>query len=176
MILLFEGAEHVGKSSLAKKCVNYGFTYYRSTHQKDRKTDLELAISHDWRFFLDIYLQSNFNIIFDRSFISQYVYSILFRKDNVLKYFNTIEKYENLFREYCDLLSKSQHLIIYCTRKNYEEKDEDDYIDLKYSDQIKEKFNFFFEKIGYYLDITECKFEDGIEYNLNKIYKRLLCE
>jgi len=176
MIIILEGGEKTGKSTLAEKIQkeNY-FAYYRSTHQKDKKTNLEEAIKHDWRFFLDIYSQIkyDFDIIFDRSFISQYVYSTLFRKQNILKYYNNLKNYEKIFKNYCNILYKVEHLIIYCTRKIYLTTDTDDYIDLKFSDQIEKKFNFFFKKIGYNLNIIECKFEDDIEDNIKKIQKEI---
>ena len=126
MILIFEGGEKTGKSTLAEFLKNklfreytFGeidnyYKYYRSTHQKDKTIDLEESIKSDWRFFLDIYQQVNFNIIFDRSFISQYVYSMIFRKNNVLKHFSDIKKYDKkVYNIYGSFILKEQsHLSI----------------------------------------------------------------
>jgi hypothetical protein len=69
------------------------------------KCYLEKSIKYDWRFMIDFLSQIECNICFDRSFISQYVYSYLFRKNNILENY-TNEEYLNIFKQYTQNLYK----------------------------------------------------------------------
>jgi hypothetical protein len=178
MILIFCGFDRSGKSTLAKIVQKqYFFEYYRSTHQRDKSIDLESAIAHDWRFFFDIAKQINLDsimdIIFDRSFIDQYIYSKIFRKENICRHYNSFFLYEKIFKEYCDILQKMDHRIIFCIRENYKEGEMDEELDLSIYKTVNKEFIYFFDKIGYNLNMIECKFEDGIEYNFKKICKEI---
>lgn len=169
MIIIYEGIDHSGKSTLAQlQSYTQNIPYYRSIHQKDKITDLEESCKHDWRFFLDISSQTNQNIIFDRSFISQYVYSTCFRKENIMKHFDSLNDYEKVFKEYCKQLSQINHIVYHCTRKDFNN-EVDDYIDLSNSQNISDVFNEFFNKYKKYVNVHTLKFEDGILNNIKKV-------
>jgi len=170
MIILVEGVDKSGKSTLIDLFLqqNHAYKKYRSNHQKDKKIDLEVAIKHDWRFFLDICSQTDQNIIFDRSFISQYVYSMIFRKKNILNHFSSIEEYQKIFKEYCIQLSELQYKVFYCFRNDYTNVI-DDYLDISYHKKLKEQFTNFFNLFKNELVITTLNFEDGLQINLQKM-------
>lgn len=168
MIILIEGVDHTGKTTIADYIHNItNFPVYRSIHQKDRTINLEEASKHDWRFYLDIASQSEQNIIFDRSFISQYVYSSIFRKENILNQFKDFSMYKKQFIKYCETLQRIQYKVIYCTRKNFMY-EVDDYIDMSYANTLQDEFSNFFKIINFQ-NFIEIKYEDGIEYNYNQI-------
>lgn len=175
MITIFAGFDHSGKTTLATKLKNskYNFEYYRSTHQQNKTINLEEAIKHDWRFLLDILQQININIIFDRSFICQYVYSLKFRKDSILNQFKNINKYFELFEEYCKILSNINHRIIFCYRNFYDTFETDNYVDLNLHKEMTASYKDFLKKYSKYLNIINCEFEDGIQFNFNKILENL---
>jgi tRNA uridine 5-carbamoylmethylation protein Kti12 len=175
MLICLTGFDKSGKTTQANKLIKEfpNLQYYRSTHQKDKKTNLEEAIKHDWRFFLDIAQQVDFNLLFDRCFIDQFVYSQIYRLDNIFNHFNSINEYQNLFENYCKILANIEHLIIYFYKEN-QNIIEDDFIDVTKVYTVLKKFDEFFNLFEKYLNVIFLKFEDGIEYNFKKIKEQLI--
>jgi len=172
MILLFEGWEKAGKTTLAKKVKNeLNFQYFRSNKQINSGIDLEKAINYDWRFMIDFLSQINCNICFDRSFISQYVYSYLFREANILENY-TKEEYFKIFQQYTLNLSTCNYKIIYCTRDCYNNVI-DDQVDITKVNEAKHLYTSFFEKCVNKNNLIICNYKDGIKNNFDKIKKEL---
>lgn len=179
MILFFEGFEKSGKTTLAQKMhldryskLYKDFNYFRSSKQINSDVNLEEAIKYDWRFMLDFLSQVEVNAIFDRSFISQYVYSMILRRENILRHFGDVNPYEKLFLEYCNKLQTIDHLVVYCQRHNYKD-EKDEHVDISMVNQIKIMYECFLNHTGKSLNILRCDFEDGIEKNYRKIVRRI---
>lgn len=172
MLIIFEGFEKAGKTTLAKKIKEkYNFLYFKPTKQINSGLNLERSIMYDWRFLLDLIHQNDFNLIIDRSFISQYVYSMVLRLNNILKEYNSFDLYNQLFYEYCEKINNIKSLVVYCTRENYQNV-VDENVDININKNINEGYNDFFEKFKIN-NIVNCKFEDGIEKNLKKIEENM---
>lgn len=171
MILLFEGWEKVGKTTLALKCASdLNFQYFRSTKQISSGVNLEQAIQYDWRFMLNFLSQVSIDACFDRSFISQYVYSYMFRKENIKKEY-TFKEYEDLFTNYTNKFLNLGGKIIYCYRQEYNDAT-DDKVDITRVAEAHQLYLDFFAKFN--LNPIICKYEDGIAANFNKIKKEFL--
>lgn len=174
MIIIFEGPDRCGKTTLAKKVAeHFSIPYFKSSKQGFCEVDLEQGNKHDWRFMLDFLSQTNPNVVFDRSFISQYVYSRIFREENVLKNFESLDKYWDLIRSYYYSLINMPHLIVYCRRK-YTPDISDDTI--KFDKERFENLSGCFDSfVANYNDncVRVYDFENGIEHNFNSIISTL---
>lgn len=121
MIYLFEGVDGVGKTALARLfSEKKGITIFKSAAQKQPMIDLEEAYKHDWRFLLDFFSQTAstpFDVIFDRGFLSEFVYGMLLRSDNVIQKFGSVENFYSLTVEYCNKFSALSGVYIFLTSK-----------------------------------------------------------
>lgn len=86
-IVIFEGPDSTGKTSIAKAFVKKHpeFQYFKVKKEKQYVAKLKpKAIQemheHELRFFYEMASQIDFNVIMDRSYPSEYVYGKLFRK------------------------------------------------------------------------------------------------
>lgn len=171
MILLFEGWDKAGKTTLSKKVQNeLNFQYFKSAKEISSDVDLEEAIKYDWRFMLDFLSQIICNVCFDRSFISQYVYSYLLREENIQKKYVSFNIYENIFKNYIKQFNSIQGKIIYCVRNNYVDVI-DDQVDITLADNANELYQQFFSNFN--IQPIICQYEDGIDFNFNKIKKEI---
>ena len=168
MIYIFEGFDRSGKTTLSEMLAQAkNLKRFKSNFEIFSKVDLEEAVKHDWRFLLDVLSQVSIDLIFDRSFFSQYVYSMVLRRDNVLRHFSSMNEYEDLMKTYCEKLAKMPHLIVHCVRSDYSGV-VDDKVDVALHTQI----NYNFEKIFSFCDklhIVICTFEEGIQHNFEKV-------
>lgn len=172
MILLFEGWDKAGKTTLSKKIQNeLNFQYFKSTKEINSNVDLEEAIKYDWRFMLDFLSQITCDVCFDRSFISQYVYSYLLREENIQKKYTSFNVYENIFKNYVKQFNNIQSKIIYCVREDYANI-VDDQVDITLADNANELYRQFF--FNFNIQPIICHYEAGIDFNFNKIVKELL--
>lgn len=173
MILLFEGWEKVGKTTLANKVKDeLNFNYFRSSKQINSGINLERAIQYDWRFMIDFLSQIQIDVCFDRSFISQYVYSNLLRKKNILKNYD-LDQYDNVFKQYCDLLSSFNYKIIYCYREQYDD-ETDDQVDITKVKKANELYYEFFNRFVNKNNLLTCYYEDGTQSNFEKIKRHII--
>jgi len=174
-LIIFEGFEAAGKTTLCKLLQqSLNCEYFRSTKQINSGLNLESAIQYDWRFMLDFVSQLKYSqtYIFDRSFISQYVYSYILREERILSIFLTLNDYDQVFKWYCSALQDIDHLVVLCTRENYDGVT-DEQVSINMADKMKAKYSEFFSDIGSDLNLLTCKFEDGISVNFNKLVKEL---
>ena len=168
MIYIFEGFDRSGKTTLSEMLAeSKNIKRFKSSFEIFSKVDLEEATKHDWRFLLDVLSQVSIDLIFDRSFFSQYAYSMILRKDNVLRHFSSINEYEDLMKTYCEKLSKMPHVIVYCVRSDYSGI-VDDKVDIALHTQINQNFEKIFTFCNK-LNIIKCNFEDGIQHNFEKV-------
>ena len=172
MILLFEGWDKAGKTTLSKKVQSeLNFQYFKSRKEIHSGVDLEEAIKYDWRFMLDFLSQITCDVCFDRSFISQYVYSYLLREENIQKKYLSFANYENIFKNYVNQFNNIQSKVIYCYRKDYENVI-DDKVDITLVNKANELYKQFFRNFN--VTPILCCYEDGVDFNFNKIKKEIL--
>jgi len=169
--ILMEGMDNSGKTTLSEVVQNCGYTLFKSSNEISSGVDLEEAIQHDWRFLLDFIYQTCDYIVFDRSFITQWAYSMKLRQDNILRHYHTFDIYNAIFQRYCDQMMHDT-LIIYCKRGDYRGTD-DAKVDMNIGNAVQRRFDYFFRTIGQDLSILTCDFEDGIEGNKLKILRKL---
>jgi len=172
MIIIFEGFDKSGKTTLANLLKQkYNFLYFKPTRQINSGLNLEQSIKYDWRFLFDFLNQNNVNVIIDRSFISQYVYSFILRRENILAEYSLYSEYDSLFIEYCEMLNNLEHLVVYCKRSDYTNAT-DDKVDININQDIKTMYDYFFDTYAINNLIT-CNFENGIDANFLKIEEKL---
>ena len=171
MIYIFEGIDKSGKTTLAELLSSYlNIPIFRSSDQKSKQIDLEKAIQYDWNFYLDIASQSHQNIIFDRSYISQYVYSLAYRKSNVDQLYS-MDEYTNIFLKYNKRLQKIDYKLFYCLRKDYNNI-YDDFIDLSKANELKELYYTFFN-LKDTVNKIDLLFENNVKNNFEIIKKEV---
>jgi len=174
-VIIIAGFDETGKTTLVNNIIqNIGGQIFKSTKEINSGIDLEAAIKHDWRFMLDflgqIYNQDN--IIFDRSFICQYVYSKVLRLNNINEHYGSLATYDKIFLSYCDMLAEIPHLIIHCHRQNFTNYF-DPHVSVNYSTAIQNEYTRFFNTIGNNLNIIECPFENGIDKNVEDVIAKI---
>jgi len=171
MIICFEGLDKSGKTTLATTIAKeLGLNYFRSTKQIDSNINLEEAIRHDWRFLIDYISQVPQGVVFDRTFISQWVYSYAFRQDSILKNYASFDDYDKVFIHYLNRLELTGTPIYYfhCNRQNYVGVTDDKLDNLEqHSEKIKNLYYTFYEKFWLYPVYLD--FECGIDNNLATI-------
>lgn len=169
--VILEGMDNSGKTTICDLVNRCGYRPFKSSNEISSGVDLEEAIRHDWRFLIDFIRQMNTPVVFDRSFITQWAYSMHLRQDNILKHYGSFDNYNEVFRKYCAQMHIGT-LVIFCKRQDYTGTT-DDKVDMQIAIDVQERFIQFFNSIGLDLDILECEFEDGIEANKIKILKKL---
>ncbi len=87
MILLFEGVDNTGKTELAKAVSSkYNAFYFRMNNQipslsREDSANMQKYIYQEWYLLYDFIRQSKLkNIVFDRSYISEYAYGYVLRQ------------------------------------------------------------------------------------------------
>lgn len=142
MILFFEGADRTGKSNIAKALAeqhnlkvyknDLEFNLYRQSKTELFVLLLKYAAPVEYRMakLFD-------NIIFDRNYISEYVYATVFNRKtdiNIIK---------NLDLLYCKLGAQ----IVFCYKTNYMAYD-DEFIDIDKIDKINKVYRNYLQTIN----------------------------
>ena len=103
MLILFEGPDSVGKTSISTalaKCLN--FKYFKGSREHESfygnaEILQELQLIYDTSKFLDYIKQGIIeNLIIDRDYISQFVYGKIFRKEARRALIETINKSQKI--------------------------------------------------------------------------------
>lgn len=170
-IVLLEGCDKCGKTTIGLALASMENThYFKSVKQGGSDIDLEISIKYDWRFMIDFLVGINPTssdvFVFDRSFISQWVYSYVFRMDNVNRHYPDVTQYVDMFKSYASKLSTLPHVVFHCYREKFTNF-EDSYIKLDNTDIIQRNFKDCFSLLPT-LNVVQCRFEDGIETNISK--------
>lgn len=136
MIIIFEGFEKVGKTTIAKKLASeISVPYFKNPNElqntlfEKEQIDFEVQTKHDWRYMIEFLKQTKNSAIFDRSFISEFAYGKIFRSKNYEK--NNVEKF---IKHYDDELGKINSFLIYCFKNHNNE--EDDIINKSFATNI----------------------------------------
>lgn len=179
-IIIFEGCDSSGKTTLLNhfnnrldsKCMTYKAT--KSIYDL-KKFNFELSIQYDWKCLFDFMSQMSSPdvILFDRSFISQWVYSNTFRRKSIIENYDLPRTYDEIFIDYCRILNSFNYIIVYCEREDYSSVTDDE-SDMTKSSDIKHFYHEFFNKIANVgglskSSILSLKFEDGIQHNISAL-------
>lgn len=144
MIILFEGLDKTGKTTIAKelsKITNY--PYFKMPLEKDAfkgQYNPEISLIYETRKFLEFVEQNVIkNVIIDRDYASEYVYGKIFREDRYLEY-----KIDDFIREYDKRYFRNNLIIVYC----YKDKNEieDEVIKKEHFESIRLRYLDFFNK------------------------------
>jgi hypothetical protein len=143
MILIFEGADHAGKTTIAKAVsVELGIQYFKKPGEQDAfkgTYNPEYSLIYETRKFLEYYEQNVIkDVVIDRDFPSEFVYGPIFRKSEYDRL--EIEKY---IWEYDKKFLKNRAIIVYC-HKTTTEKDE--IIPDEKVQEIKDRYGIFLDK------------------------------
>lgn len=167
MIIIFDGPDNCGKTSIAKALVEKCFTSHAYFKIKQDKIHLNkynpdtLKTAHELQldFFAQLAAQSKMNIVMDRFHPSEYVYGSLFRKID-----------EEVFWHYDKMLGEAGVKIVIPIKSDEFLED-----DLWTRDQliaIKQKFMEFSEKTACQVLVINTEDEE-LEEQLAKITKFL---
>jgi len=120
-LVIIEGLDKSGKSTLAKELAKkFKMDYFKSSYDPAHHFDTEESARYDWNFLLDVLSKTKVDIVFDRSFITQYVYSTYFRGSNILKHYSSFEEYHAIFKEYINKFLALGGIIVYLKRQDFD--------------------------------------------------------
>lgn len=136
MILIFEGADNSGKTTIAKELSRIiGFQYFKHSNQKSNfETISRYKQIIEANFFIDFLSQINLDLIIDRHIISEYAYSKAYRRP---VFFDEILKIDKQ-------LAKLGAKVIYCHKnvlKNYR----DEIIDAYMVPKIQKAYEWYLD-------------------------------
>jgi len=161
-ILFFEGVDKTGKSNIAKRLSEIISTpYFKNTTEKLFFTDKTIT---KYRWLDQLYLyeflkQTGYSVIIDRGFISDLVYTRIFRKKNK----ETIEKLIIVDKLFASIGAK----IIYCykTKNTFV----DDVIDIDKYSSLSNEYDRFLK-----LSFCEILKLDTTDEKINEQIKRIV--
>lgn len=142
-ILFFEGVDKTGKTSISKKLSEIiGIPYFKNNTEKKFFSDIEVA---KYRWLDQLYLQqfleqTKYSAIIDRGFISDIVYTMVFRKHILNDVLDNLKMVDELF-------AKIGAKIIYCYKDNHALKD--DIVDTSFYNDIANAY-------GETLNMSKC--------------------
>ncbi len=138
-IILFDGVDHVGKTSIAKELSKFlDIPYFKFVnHNYWDKNEYELATKFDQPFLAELLRQTNYSIILDRGYPAEFAYGTVYERN--IDY-DLIDRIDKMF---ADLNTT----IIFCSKDNNREKDEKVTLD-KY-----EKLSYAY---GLFSSMTKC--------------------
>jgi len=177
MLIVFDGVDKTGKSTLCN-IISKKFStpiFHRKNKMLNSSINLEESFKYDWDILLDYFESNNdqSHCIFDRSFFSQYPYSLVFRTKNVAITYNSLIEYKNIFKNYYERSKSCGIIFFYCTRKDIENNKEEKYeLNKKVFDQLDLLYNEIFQYCN--IDINKINFENGIENNTQIIIDKII--
>jgi len=138
-IIIFEGPDRCGKTEIAKNLADIlDYQYFKNTEEhnnfKKGSFNVSIELKYITSLLSNIEVKGN-GIIFDRFFISEYVYAKMYKRSLNLK---EIKHYDSLY-------AKSNAKIIYCYKDKYRTYD-DEIIDIKHINKIKKLYEQYFNK------------------------------
>ena len=115
-IILFEGPDKCGKTTIAKELSKFiDIPYFKFTaHDYWDKSEYELATKFDQPFLAELLRQTGQSIIIDRGYPSEYVYGSAYNRNPDL---DLIAKLDNMF-------AKLNTTIVFCYKRKHNEVDE----------------------------------------------------
>lgn len=172
MIIIFEGNENTGKTNISKQLSKeINIPYFKNKVELNNPIfietiDFEEEIKYIWRFLISFMKQIKCDAIFDRGYITEYVYGNVLRKENFEK--KNIEKY--IFK-YDEILSEMDCKLIFCYKDHHSE---DDYIDTKIMPEIDEYYKKYLQLTklkNLQLNTTDCDLTNQIKKIKQFIYE-----
>jgi hypothetical protein len=147
MIVMFEGFDSCGKTTIAKEFCkrNPVFTYCKDEQDVglyNRKIDPELSFIYQTH-RLEYMLRHNIlrDAIFDRDWLSEMAYGPVFRLDRFVQF--EIEKW---FHHFNEKLSKYNVVIVYCHKQNITNFS-DEHINISFKTQIENNYLKAFDQL-----------------------------
>ena len=143
MIVIFEGCDKSGKTTIAKELSNRLFIpYFKKPNEHDIFSGNyipEYSLIYETRKFLEFYESEVIkDVIIDRDYISEYVYGQIYRS----KIYNELN-INTYITEYDKRYYKNGCVIVYCYKNNYKNFT-DEFIKENEIDIIKNKYEEFF--------------------------------
>ena len=156
LIVVVEGLERTGKTTLCKEFEKRGFVYFKDFNRINKHICLGMESRLDTTLtFLQNLSENGVNVVVDRLHISEYAYGKIFRKG----YSANVDYIDNA-------ISKLNSVLILCKSDNDEEYE--NRMLLKYTPEQVKKLS---EEFEYYFDKSEIKnkFEyDFVQYDVSK--------
>ena len=148
LIVVVEGLERTGKTTLCKEFEERGFVYFKDFNRINKHICLGMESRLDTTLtFLQNLSENGVNVVVDRLHLSEYAYGKIFRKG----YSANVDYIDNA-------ISKLNSVLIYCKDSDFEEYK--NRMLLKYTPEQVRKLS---EEFEYYFDKSEIK--NKFEYN-----------
>lgn len=120
MLIIFEGLDKSGKSSMAGLMQNalHGLSIRKTYNKVLYPIDYSKASVYDWQALLDRVILANpeHTFVADRSFFTQTVYQLCLGTG---EHAITTEQM-SMFNNYCKTVKQIPHLVVYCKSARYE--------------------------------------------------------
>lgn len=165
LIVVVEGLERTGKTTLCKEFEKRGFVYFKDFNRINKHICLGMESRLDTTLtFLQNLSENGVNVVVDRLHLSEYAYGKIFRKG----YSANVDYIDNA-------ISKLNSVLIYCKDSDFEEYEER--MLLKYTpEQVKklsEEFEYYFDKSEiknkFVYEFTECCSFEYVDYIFEQI-------
>ena len=165
LIVVVEGLERTGKTTLCKEFEKRGFVYFKDFNRINKHLCSGMESRLDTTLtFLQNLSENGVNVVVDRLHLSEYAYGKIFRKG----YSANVDYIDNA-------ISKLNSVLIYCKDNDFEEYK--NRMLLKYTpDQVKklsEKFEYYFDKSEiknkFVYEFAECCSFEYVDYIFEQI-------
>ena len=165
LIVVVEGLERTGKTTLCKEFEERGFVYFKDYNRIDKHICLGMESRLDTTLtFLQNLSENGVNVVVDRLHLSEYAYGKIFRKGHSAN----VDYIDNA-------ISKLNSVLIYCKDNDFEEYK--NRMLLKYTpEQVKklsEEFEYYFDKSEiknkFVYEFTECCSFEYVDYIFEQI-------
>ena len=151
LIVVVEGLERTGKTTLCKEFEERGFVYFKDYNRIDKHICLGMESRLDTTLtFLQNLSENGVNVVVDRLHLSEYAYGKIFRKGHS----SNVDYIDNA-------ISKLNSVLIYCKDNDFEEYK--NRMLLKYTPEHVKNLS---EEFEYYFDKSEIK--NKFEYEFSK--------
>ena len=165
LIVVVEGLERTGKTTLCKEFEERGFVYFKDFNRINKHICLGMESRLDTTLtFLQNLSQNGVNVVVDRLHLSEYAYGKIFRKG----YSMNVDYIDNA-------ISKLNSVLIYCKDNDFEEYK--NRMLLKYTPEqvrkLSEEFEYYFDKSEiknkFVYEFTECCSFEYVDYIFEQI-------
>ena len=165
LIVVVEGLERTGKTTLCKEFEERGFVYFKDFNRINKHLCSGMESRLDTTLtFLQNLSENGVNVVVDRLHLSEYAYGKIFRKG----YSANVDYIDNA-------ISKLNSVLIYCKDNDFEEYK--NRMLLKYTpEQVKklsEEFEYYFDKSEiknkFVYEFTECCSFEYVDYIFEQI-------
>lgn len=165
LIVVVEGLERTGKTTLCKEFEKRGFVYFKDFNRINKHLCAGMESRLDTTLtFLQNLSENGVNVVVDRLHLSEYAYGKIFRKG----YSANVDYIDNA-------ISKLNSVLIYCKDSDFEEYE--NRMLLKYTHEqvrkLSEEFEYYFDKSEiknkFVYEFTECCSFEYVDYIFEQI-------